>query len=159
MFALAYGETLSAYENRFGNAWDRLFMKTFCISDLVRNVRNKSDGFINTLLSRFSMAQAVPENMMEILSDFGLSKLKSTMRNLSRTNANEDPVFSIHDARLEKELERSVSVDKQYLEKTGMYTIAELEVEKTSYVKNYQLVKKDSLMKLSREEMAIPEKG
>ena len=128
MFALAYGETLSAHENRFGNAWDRLFMKIFCIPDLVRNVRNKSDRFINTLLSRFSMAQAVPENMMEILSDFGLSKLKSTMRNLSRTNENEDPVFSIHDERLEKELDRSVSVDKQYLEKTGMYTIAELEV-------------------------------
>ena len=82
IFALSYGDKLkSIIVTKQDQAyWDRLIKKTFCITDLVRFLRTTREGFVPTLISRHTVAQRVPDNVMNVLQDFGLSRLKSSVR-------------------------------------------------------------------------------
>ena len=73
-------------EKHYGKSWDALIRKSFCITDLIRFLRSTRAGFISTLLSRHTFAQAVPDNVMVMLTDFGLSKLKSTEQKSQHKN-------------------------------------------------------------------------
>ena len=73
-------------ENHDGNSWDVLIRKSFYITDLIRFLRSTHAGFFSTLLSRHAFAQGVPDNVMIMLTDFGLSKLKSTERKIQHKN-------------------------------------------------------------------------